>query len=425
MQAKGHKELVTVIGSSVSVAAGEWIQATGSWVQDRQHGMQFKCAELHTTPPTTLEGIQKYLGSGLIKGIGPVYAGKLVKAFGEKVLTVIAEEPETLRSVAGIGPFRVEKIISGWAAQKAIREIMLFLHRHGVSTARAVRIYKTYGDEAIALIRENPYRLAHDIHGIGFLSADKVAESLGIEKSSLIRARAGVSYALSKALDQGHCGLPIAELIASCMEFLGIDQEIVLTAITHELGTRSIIKDSIKGSECIFLSGLYAAEKGIVERLNALIQPPLPWSPIDTPKVLEWIEQKNRIELSISQKQALAQALTSKVTIITGGPGVGKTTLLKSILQILHAKQVNIALCAPTGRAAKRMSEATEMEAKTLHRLLEVNPHAGGFMRNEHSPLVCDLVVVDEASMVDVPLMYALLKAIPPHAAGQLHEIFS
>lgn len=417
VKTKGHKDLVVVIGSCAAVTAGEWIQADGIWIQDRQYGQQFKATSLKMTPPTTLEGIEKCLGSGMIKGIGPVYASKLVNAFGENVFTIIEQDPGQLKTVPGIGPYRLDKIIKGWSAQKSIRDIMLFLHSHGISTARAVRIYKTYGDNAINLIQENPYRLAQDIMGIGFVSADKIALSLGIEKSSILRARAGISYALSKSLDDGHCGLPTPALLASCQKLLEIDASIIDQALLLELEKGTVTKDTVKSVECIFLTGLYLAEKGIAERLQALTQNPLPWPEINADKAIHWVEEKHNITLSESQKQALKQTLLSKVIIITGGPGVGKTTLLRSLLKIIKAKNMNIVLGAPTGRAAKRLSEATGLEAKTVHRLLEMNPMAGGFSRNDQKPLVAEMVVIDEVSMLDVPLFYALLKAIPPHAA--------
>lgn len=353
----------------------------------------------------------------MIKGIGPAYASKLVKAFGDKVFTVIEEDPERLKTVSGIGPCRREKIIAGWATQRAVRDIMLFLHSHGISTARAVRIFKTYGDRAVDLIRQNPYRLAQDIHGIGFLSADKIAMSLGIEKTSLIRGRAGISYALSKAMDEGHCGLPTTVLLTSCQALLDVEGVIVSQALSLELQQGNVIKDTIKTLECVFLAGLYAAERGIANRLLALSHGPLPWPKIDEEKAIAWVQENHSIALSESQKKALEKALQSKVMIITGGPGVGKTTLLRSLLKIVQEKHINILLAAPTGRAAKRLEETTGLKARTIHRLLETNLATGGVSKNEQNPLVCDLVVVDEVSMLDVPLFYSLLKAIPPKSA--------
>lgn len=416
-KARGHRDLVTVIGHAAMISAGEWITASGEWTTDHTHGQQFKARFMRTSAPTSIEGIEKYLGSGMIRGIGPVYAKKMVLAFGEKVFDIIEAEPQRLREVTGIGAFRAKRITDAWAEQKIIREIMVFLHSNGVGTARAVRIYKTYGSDAVQVMTENPYRLARDIRGIGFKTADAIAMKLGIEKTAMIRVRAGISYALTEAMDDGHCGLPNAELVPLAVELLEISQELVLTALDLELSEGTVIAASVGQTPCVFLSGLYRAEQVIADRLTTLAKGKLPWQFIDADKALPWVEQKTGLSLAASQVAAIRLALTSKVLVITGGPGVGKTTIVNSILRILSAKGVNLLLCAPTGRAAKRMTEATGFEAKTIHRLLEVDPKAGGFKRNADNPLECDLLVVDETSMVDVMLMQALMKAAPDNAA--------
>lgn len=414
---KGHKDLVTIVGNLHMISAGEFVQASGSWIHDRQHGNQFKAQFLKSTPPTSLEGIERYLASGMIKGVGPVYAKKLIAAFGVDVFEVIEASPERLRQVTGIGQSRATQIIKGWADQRIIRDIMLFLHSHKISTARAVRIYKTYGARAIEVITLDPYRLARDIRGIGFVSADTIAQQIGIEKNSLLRARAGIAYALTKAMDDGHCGLPHHLLLTSVQELLDIPYELVVQALNLELDCENVVQEVIDQTNCVFLSGLFQAEKAIAKKLMTLTQSPLPWSSIDAGVSIKWVEEQTAVSLSQTQKQAIEIALTSKVLVITGGPGVGKTTLVNSILKILDTKKLRIALAAPTGRAAKRLFECTGMEAKTLHRLLETNPIKGGFSKNEDAPLACDLLIIDETSMVDVPLMHAVMKALPKTAA--------
>ena len=417
VKARGQRDLITVLGHAAMISAGEFVQASGTWVNDRTHGVQFRASFLKATAPTTIEGIEKYLGSGMLRGIGPVYAKKLVRAFGEAVFDVIEQEPPRLRQVTGIGPKRAERIIAGWAEQKVIREIMLFLHSNGVGTSRAVRIYKTYGADAIQLISENPYRLARDIRGIGFRTADQIAAKLGIEKTALIRVRAGISYALAEAMDDGHCGLPAEELVALTRELLEVSAELVETALGLELEGGAIIADDLEGRNCVFLAGLYRAEREIATKLKVLAVGKPPWPLIEADKAIPWVEKRTKLVLADSQREAIRGALASKVVVITGGPGVGKTTLVNSILKILGAKTAAIALCAPTGRAAKRLSESTGLEAKTIHRLLETDPRTGAFRRTEEAPLDCDLLVVDETSMVDVPLMRALLRALPDQAA--------
>jgi exodeoxyribonuclease V alpha subunit len=417
VKARGQRDQITVVGHAAMISAGEFVQASGSWINDRTHGVQFRASFLKATAPTTVEGIEKYLGSGMIRGIGPVYAKKLVRAFGEAVFDVIQQEPDRLRDVTGIGPKRAARIIAGWAEQKVIREIMLFLHSNGVGTSRAVRIYKTYGADAVRLISENPYRLARDIRGIGFRTADQIAAKLGIEKTALIRVRAGISYALAEAMDEGHCGLPVDELVPLTEKLLEIPAELVETALRLELEDGAVVADDLEGCSCVFLAALYRAEREIAGRLKTLAAGKPPWPAIDINKAIPWVEQRTKLALADSQKAALRAALVSNVTVITGGPGVGKTTLLNSLLKVLIAKAVTIALTAPTGRAAKRLFESTGIEAKTIHRLLETDPRTGSFRRNEVEPLDCDLLVVDETSMVDVPLMRAVLRALPDGAA--------
>ena len=417
IKARGHRDLITVVGHAAAISAGEWVTATGDWVNDRTHGQQFKAQFLKTAPPTSVEGIEKYLSSGMIRGIGPVYAKRLLRVFGESVFDVIEAEPDRLREVTGIGAVRASRIVAAWAEQKVVREIMVFLHSHGVGTARAVRIFKTYGADAIQVMSENPYRLARDIRGIGFKTADAIATKLGIEKSAMIRVRAGISYALTEAMTEGHCGLPTGELVPVVENLLEIPKELIRTALDLELSEGTVIADSVDGTPCVFLAGLYRAERTIAERLMRLANGKLPWPWIDPAKAVPWVEDRIGLALAESQLAAIRLALMSKVLVMTGGPGVGKTTIVNAILRILGAKGVRLLLCAPTGRAAKRMTEAAGLEAKTIHRLLEVDPRTGGFKRGDDNPLDCDVLVVDEASMVDVLLMQALMKAVPDKAA--------
>ncbi len=417
VKARAHRDLVTVVGHAATVSAGEWISASGEWVNDRTHGPQFRARFLAASEPTSIDGIEKYLGSGMIRGIGPVYAKKLVRAFGERVFDVIEEKPERLREVEGIGPVRVKRITTAFAEQKAVREIMVFLHGHGVGTARAVRIFKTYGAEAVEVMKENPYRLARDVRGIGFKTADTIAMRLGLEKTAMVRVRAGIAFALGEAMDEGHCGLPRHDLLPRAAALLEVPEALVATALDFELDDETVVADCVGEMPCIFLAGLHRAESGIAERLRALCRGAAPWPHIVPDKAIPWIEERIGLNLAESQREAVASALGAKVMVITGGPGVGKTTIVNAILGILAVKRVRIALAAPTGRAARRMSEATGREAKTVHRLLEVDPRSGGFKRNAGNPLDCDLLVVDEISMVDVPLMHALLRALPVSAA--------
>jgi exodeoxyribonuclease V alpha subunit len=417
VKARSHRDLVTVVGHAAIISAGEWITASGDWVNDRTHGQQFRARFLKTSEPTSVEGIEKYLASGMIRGIGPAYAKKLLRAFGEKVFDVIETRADRLREVDGIGPVRAARIVAAWAEQKVVREIMVFLHSHGVGTARAVRIYKTYGADAVQVMSENPYRLARDIRGIGFKTADDIAMKLGVEKTAMIRVRAGISYALTEAMDEGHCGLPTSELVPLAEKLLEVPQGLIRTALDLELADGTVVADHLGETDGIFLASLHHAERSIADRLLALTRSKLSWPSIDADKAIPWVEQRMGLTLAASQKAAVRLALSSKVLVITGGPGVGKTTIVNAILKILAAKNIELLLCAPTGRAAKRMNETTGFEAKTIHRLLEVDPKGGGFRRSTDNPLECDLLVIDETSMVDILLMHALLKAVPDKSA--------
>jgi exodeoxyribonuclease V alpha subunit len=416
VKVKGHHDLITVIGSAATVTAGEFIECIGFWVNDRQHGQQFKTVSLKIVPPSTLEGIEKYLGSGMVKGIGPHFAKKLVKAFGEQVFDVIEQTPERLLELSGIGKKRQERVTSAWAEQKVIREIMVFLQSHGVGTSRSVRIYKTYGDQAIEKVRENPYRLALDIHGIGFKTADALAQQLGIASDSLLRAQAGVRHALQEISGDGHCAANRQQLVNKAVELLSIPAPIIEEAVHAEIEEGNLTAETIGDDEALFLTPLYRAEVGCATHLNRLNYGIPPWGVIDAQKAIPWVEAQTGLTLSASQRSAIETVLQHKVAVITGGPGVGKTTLVNSLLKILAAKKLTIALCAPTGRAAKRLQESTGLEAKTVHRLLEFDPTTFAFKYNEDNPLAIDCLVIDESSMMDVVLMNQLLKAIPSKA---------
>ena len=270
VKARGQRDLITVVGHTAMISAGEFVQMSGAWVNDRTHGQQFRASFLKASPPTTLEGIERYLGSGMIRGIGPVYAKRLVRGFGEAVFDLIEQQPERLREVTGIGAKRAARIIAGWAEQKVIREIMLFLHANGVGTSRAVRIYKTYGSDAVRVISENPYRLARDIRGIGFRTADQIAAKVGIEKTALVRIRAGISYALAEAMNEGHCGLPVEDLTDLTARLLEVSDDLIATALGLELESGDVVADLLEGRRCVFLAGLYHAEQTIAERLRVL-----------------------------------------------------------------------------------------------------------------------------------------------------------
>ena len=416
VQVKGRRELVAVVGVVVAVSPGEWITAEGRWERNREHGMQLRATNIRCQAPTSLEGIEKYLGSGLIRGIGPVYAKKMVAKFGEKIFDVIESASARLQEVEGIGEGRRQQIKGAWAEQRVVRDIMVFLHSHGISTSRALRVFKLYGEEAIARVRANPYLLARDIPGIGFKTADAVGQKLGFGHDSILRARGGLQHVLSEATGEGHTGLPRAMLLAAAAELLGVDEVVVSGALEREVADGQLTIEEIGGETMAFLPALRAAESTIAETLTRLAAQPANYPGLEFDKALGWVQEKTGKTLSPSQMEALRTVLGVRLVVVTGGPGVGKTTLLDSLLKILAAKKVRFLLCAPTGRAAKRMGESTGCAAQTIHRLLEVLP-SGGFKCGKKHPLDTDLVVVDEFSMVDVPLMAALCRALPPHGS--------
>ena len=417
IKARGHRDLVTVVGTLPEVRAGEWLEAQGRWIVNKEYGQQFQAEILCTMPPTTVEGIEKYLASGMIKGIGPVLAGRIVKAYKERTFEIIDASPHSLTYVEGIGPTRKKKISEAWAEQKAIREIMVFLHGHKVSTSRAFRIFKTYGNEAIEKVREDPYRLARDIQGIGFKTADVIAESLGIGKQSELRAQAGVEYVLLQLTEEGHCGYGREELVAMAVKLLEIPDEIIQTAVEYLLQENRIVSRTLDsdagGHPAVFLAGLDLAERNLAESLIARQVGKHPCPQIDMEKAIAWVEGKTGLQLAVQQRHAVQLACQSKVLVITGGPGVGKTTIINSIVKIMRAKKLKVLMAAPTGRAAKRMAEATGCEAKTIHRLLVFDPKTFQFKHNAAHPLEGDVFIIDETSMLDISLAWQLVRAIP------------
>lgn len=418
VKVRGHKDLVTVVGTVSSANPGEWLAADGQWVSDASYGQQFKAASMRISQPDTIAGIKKFLGSGMIRGIGKEYADRLVQAFGRDVFNVIEHSSAKLLKVEGIGPGRRAAIRAAWEEQKGIREIMSFLFSHGVSTARAFRIHKTYGERAIEFIQRDPYCLARDIHGIGFLIADGIARKLGISKESELRARAGIEYVLQELTTKGHCAAPRGDLQSRAAEILEIPPEQISASIDWLINSKRLIQDEDRqGRTLVYLPKLYFAEWSFAKKLTELNYGRHPCPAIDIEKALDWVQKKTKIQLSENQCEALRIAVQAKVMVITGGPGVGKTTLVNSIIQVLQAKKLTIALCAPTGRAAKRLSETTGLEAKTIHRLLQYNPGTGGFRHNEETPLEGDVFIIDESSMIDQVLAYQLLQAIPQRAA--------
>jgi exodeoxyribonuclease V alpha subunit len=421
----GKPDLVTVVGNLMSPMPGEVLSMKGEWTSHPKYGRQFKVVYYESSVPATVLGIRKYLGSGLVKGIGPVMAERIVKQFGNQTLNIIEDQIDRLAEVEGIGKKRIEMIRQAWDDQKEIREVMLFLQSHGISSAYASRIYKHYGDRSIAIVRENPYRLAMDIFGIGFITADKIAQQLGFSKDSHHRAEAGILFILNQLADDGHVYYPYEPLMEKCHEVLHIDYSIMAKALEGLVISGKIAIENVNDNttntnsnhQAIYLSKFYFCEKRIAERIKLLVSTPKSLRPVQVDKAVAWVQKELSIQLAPNQLEAIRNALNNKVLILTGGPGTGKTTVINAILKIFIAMGARCLLAAPTGRAAKRMSETTGIPAKTLHRLLEFSFQSNGFQKNEEKPLNCHVLIVDEASMIDTVLMHHLMKAVPSTAS--------
>lgn len=451
--ARGHPELVTVVGNLASVYAGESLLLIGEWVNNPKYGRQFQIERSETILPSNVAGIKKYLGSGLIKGIGPKMATRIVNRFGMDTIDVIEQTPEKIASVPGIGRKRVKMIQQAWEEQREIKHVMLFLQSHNVSTAHATKIYKTYQNEAIPIVTENPYRLADDIYGIGFVTADTIAQKLGIEKDDPHRVQAGIKYVLSQKADEGHVFQYQTDLIEACEDILeqtpeaieaGLrslaeKEEIVLSEkndLSENISDSNITQDNIGEAQieyiekeddelaeqlrkpsAIYLAPFYYAETGVANQFSRVLSSgKQDKGSVDIDRSLEALETEMDIQFAPQQREAIRTALTQRAMILTGGPGTGKTTTTVGMIRLFEAEGRRIVLAAPTGRAAKRLSETTNREAKTIHRLLEFSFQDNGFKRNRQNPLEADVVIIDEMSMVDIVLMNRLMQAIHPNA---------
>jgi exodeoxyribonuclease V alpha subunit len=429
---EGREYTVTVVGSLLDVSPGESLRLHGLWTSHARYGRQFQVKRYDTILPATAAGIEKYLGSGLIKGIGPVMARRIVRRFKLDTLRIIEEEPQRLREVLGIGKKRVGLIQRAWEEQKAIKEVMIFLQSHNVSTAHAVKIYKTYGDAAIDVVRNDPYRLARDIHGIGFLTADKIARELGLAHDSPQRVQAGIAYTLSQMADDGHVYAPQGELIHESTRILAVPPGLVAEGIDSLAADQQVRVEypipnpqstnlAIREDRVVYLPPFYYGEVGVANRLKTLLNVEKSrlafFREADLDRVFDHLAEQDGLVLNEGQRAGVQAALTHKVSVLTGGPGTGKTTTVRTVIRLLESKKYSYALAAPTGRAAKRLAEATGREAKTIHRLLEFKPQQGfQFQRNEENPLEAEMVIVDEASMLDLLLTNNLLKAVHPES---------
>lgn len=418
---------VTAVGKLLGVQPGENLRLQGTWEEDKKFGRQFNVESYRTVTPSTLEGIEKYLGSGLIQGIGKGMAARLVEHFGQDTLEVIEHEPERLSEVPGIGPKRRQQVQEAWVEQREIKEVMVFLQSHGVTTHHAIRIYKTYGPGALGVVRSDPYRLAVDVYGIGFKSADQLASALGLPSDSPQRARAGLLHVLEEASGNGHVYLPRGRLLEDAGALLAVGREILEPALAQLAIEGLVVVEDVAGGAgldpgsaafesdeaAVFPRLLHNAESGLAEALAAITRRPGKPLKIDVERALAWFEEQQALSLAEQQREAIRAGIRSQALVITGGPGTGKTTLVQGIVRILGAKKQRVVLAAPTGRAAKRLAEATGKPASTVHRLLEFDPQSRTFQRGPERPLSADLLIVDEASMLDVSLAHSLVRAVP------------
>jgi exodeoxyribonuclease V alpha subunit len=419
LKVRGQRQLVPIVGHLMSPKPGERLRLRGEWSLHPKYGEQFKFVEHETLFPTTVLGMEKYLASGFIKGIGPVMAQRIVQQFGGETFQIIESQIDRMAEVTGIGPKRLDIIRRAWEEQKQVREVMLFLQTHNISTAYAPKIFKQYGTQAVAVMQENPYQLATDIFGIGFLTADQMAAKLGFEKDNPVRLEAGLLYTLQNLSNEGHVFYPLGALLTKSQEILEADQELIGQALSRLAFRQEIMveepwdREAGQDERAVYLTGFYLAETHAAKRLKLLLQAQQQLPFVDPAKALDWVQQRLNLTLAPQQAKAVTMSLRNKVLIITGGPGTGKTTIINAILKIWGRLGVNIMMAAPTGRAAKRMSEVTGQEAKTIHRLLEYSQQKGGFQVSENRTLPCDLLIIDEASMVDTLLLHHLLKAVP------------
>ena len=420
----GYRDPVTIVGNIISPTPGETLYVKGYWSNHPRFGRQFKVESHHIKFPSTVDGIKKYLGSGLIKGIGPVMAARIVEEFGKDTLDIIDRRIEYLEKIDGIGPKRVDMIRKAWTDQKEIRDVMIFLQSHGVGPGFAARVFREYGNNSISIVTANPYRLAMDITGIGFNTADKIAGELGFEKNSPARAEAGLLYIMNQLVEEGHVYYPYDTLVEKAIGILSVERDIVIHAIkTLEQGKKIVMEDlgrksaEIAGdNRAVYLARLHAAEASVSDNISRIISSGRSIRSIDEEKAIQWVQARIKIRLAFKQIEAVKRAVTDKVMVITGGPGTGKTTIINAAIRIFQQLGARILLAAPTGRAAKRMSEAAGYQARTIHRMLEFSRQNGGFQRNLERPLDADVLIVDEVSMIDTVLMHHLLKAVPDRA---------